>query len=45
MAIYDAWVAAGCNLDDRRLAEKRLALVASYLALRDASGRSELSTD
>ena len=45
MAISDAWVAAGCNLDDPRLAEERLALVASYVALRDASDRSELSTD
>ena len=45
MAISDAWVTAGCNLDDPRLAEERLALVASYVALRDASDRSELSTD
>ena len=45
MAISDAWVTAGCNLDDPRLAEERLALVASYVALRDASDRSEISTD
>jgi hypothetical protein len=45
MACSDAWVAAGCHLDDPRLAEERLALVASYVALRDASDRSELSTD
>jgi hypothetical protein len=45
MAISDAWVAAGCHLDDQRLAEERLALVASYVALRDASDRSEMSTD
>ena len=29
MAISDAWVAAGCDLDDRTLAAERLALVAS----------------
>jgi hypothetical protein len=45
MALSDAWVAAGCHLDDPRLAEERLALVASYVALRDASDRRELSTD
>jgi hypothetical protein len=45
MALSDAWVAAGCHLDDQRLAEERLALVASYVALRDARDRSELSTD
>jgi len=45
IAISDAWVAAGCDLDDRTLAAERLALVASYVALRDASDRRELSTD
>ena len=35
MALSDAWVAAGCHLDDPTLAEERLTLVASYTALRD----------
>jgi hypothetical protein len=45
MVLSDAWVAAGCQLDDLTLAKERLALVASYAALREASDRSELSTD
>ena len=43
MALSDAWVAAGCHLDDPTLAEERLALEASYGALRDAQ-RSFSST-
>lgn len=35
----DAWVAAGCDLADPRLAAERRALVASYSALLDAVGR------
>ena len=35
----DAWVAAGCDLDDPRLAAERRALVASYAALLDAVSR------
>lgn len=42
MAISDAWVAAGCRLDSPLLAEERLALVASFTALRDASDRGAL---
>ena len=42
MAISDAWVAAGCRMDDPLLAEERLALVASFTALRDASDRGAL---
>jgi hypothetical protein len=45
MVLSDAWVAAGCQLDDPTLAKERLALVASYAALREASDRSEISTD
>jgi hypothetical protein len=45
MALSDAWVAAGCDLDDPTLANERLALVASYAALREAGDRSEISTD
>jgi hypothetical protein len=44
MAVSDAWVAAGCHLDDPTLAQERLALVASYAALREASDRSEMSS-
>ena len=36
MDLSDAWVAAGCGADDPLLAEERLALVASYSALREA---------
>jgi len=39
MALSDAWVVAGCRLDDPRLAQERLALVASFTALREASDR------
>jgi hypothetical protein len=42
MAISDAWVEAGCRLDDPLLADERLALVASFSALRDASDRGQL---
>jgi hypothetical protein len=42
MAISDAWVGAGCRMDDPLLAEERLALVASFTALRDASDRGGL---
>jgi hypothetical protein len=35
----DAWVAAGCDLADPRLAAERRALVASYAALLDAVSR------
>jgi hypothetical protein len=45
MVLSDAWVGAGCDLDDPTLAKERLALVASYAALREASDRSEISTD
>jgi hypothetical protein len=44
MALSDAWVAAGCHLDDPTLAKERLTLVASYAALREASDRSEMSS-
>jgi hypothetical protein len=43
MALSDAWVAAGCHLNDPTLAEERLALVASYTALREASDRGALA--
>jgi hypothetical protein len=33
--LSDAWVAAGCRLDDPQLAKEREALIASYAALRD----------
>jgi hypothetical protein len=42
MALSDAWVAAGCRLDDPILARERLALVASFAALREASDRQAL---
>ncbi len=42
MALSDAWVAAGCQLDDPTLARERLALVASSTALREASDRGAL---
>ena len=45
MVLSDAWVAAGCRLDDPTLAKERLTLVASYAALREASDRSVISTD
>ena len=44
MALSDAWVAAGCHLDDPTLATERLALVASYAALREAGDRNEMSS-
>ena len=43
MALSDAWVAAGCQLDDPTLAQERLTLVASYAALREASDRGALT--
>ena len=42
MDLSDAWVAAGCQLNDPRLAQERLALVASFTALRDAIDRQSL---
>ncbi len=39
MDLSDAWVRAGRRLDDPLIAQERLALVASYTALRDASDR------
>jgi hypothetical protein len=44
MALSDAWVAAGCHLDDPTLAQQRLALVASFTALREASDRAGLAS-
>jgi hypothetical protein len=38
MDLSDAWVRAGCDLDDPLLAQERAALVASYTALRAALG-------
>jgi len=38
MGHSDAWVAAGCDLDDPLLAQERRALVASHAALRRAVG-------
>ena len=43
MELSDAWVAAGCRLDDPALAQERLALVASFTALREASDRGDLA--
>ena len=40
MELSDAWVAAGCRMDDPLLAAERLALVASYAALREGSERA-----
>jgi hypothetical protein len=45
MTLSDAWVAAGCRQDDPTLAQERLALVASFAALRDASDRSALASN
>jgi hypothetical protein len=42
MAHSDAWVVAGCDLEDPLLAQERLALVASFTALREASDRRGL---
>ena len=39
----DAWVSNGCSLADPLLAKERLALVASYTALRDALDRGRIS--
>jgi hypothetical protein len=44
MALSDAWVAAGCHLDDPTLAEERLTLVASYAALREAADRGTVAS-
>jgi hypothetical protein len=44
MALSDAWVADGCHLDDPTLAQQRLALVASFTALREASDRGALAS-
>lgn len=43
MALSDAWVAGGCRLDDPTLAQERLALVASFTALREARDRGTLA--
>jgi hypothetical protein len=43
MELSDAWVVAGCHLDDPTLARERLALVASFTALREARDRRALS--
>jgi hypothetical protein len=43
MDLSDAWVAAGCDLADPLLAQERLALVASFTALRDAVERHHAS--
>jgi hypothetical protein len=40
----DAWVSNGCSLADPLLAKERLALVASYTALRDALDRGKLTS-
>ena len=40
MDLSDAWVEAGCDPEDPLLAQERLALVASYTALRAAVSRS-----
>lgn len=40
MDLSDAWVRAGCDLDDPLLAAERRALVASYTALRAAVSRT-----
>jgi hypothetical protein len=45
MVLSDSWVATGCQLDDPTLAKERLALVASYAALREASDREALTAD
>jgi hypothetical protein len=45
MALSDTWVAAGCRSDDPGLAQERLALVASYAALREVIDRSALASD
>jgi len=39
MDLSDAWVEAGCDLDDPLLARERRALVASYTALLAAVAR------
>ena len=39
MRLSDAWVDAGCDLSDPRLADERIALVASYTRLREAIDR------
>ena len=39
MDLSDAWVDAGCDVDDPRLAAERRALVASYAALLDSVSR------
>jgi hypothetical protein len=45
MTLSDAWVAAGCRQDDPTLAQERLALVASYTTLREASDRGALASN
>jgi len=45
MALSDAWVGGGCDLDDPTLAQERLALVASFTVLREASDRGALASE
>jgi hypothetical protein len=40
MDLSDAWVAAGCRLDDPQLAAERRTLIASYAALRESVERN-----
>ena len=40
MDLSDAWVAAGCRLEDPLLAEERRTLIASYAALRESVERN-----
>ena len=42
MDLSDGWVRNGCELDDPLLRRERLALVASFTALREASDRGRL---
>lgn len=42
MDLSDAWVRNGCKLDDPLLRRERLALVASFSALREATDRAQL---
>jgi hypothetical protein len=44
MRLSDEWVTAGCDLADPLLARERIALVASYSALRDAVSRARPAT-
>jgi hypothetical protein len=44
MDLSDDWVTSGCRSDDPLLRRERLALVASFSALREASDRGRLRT-